>query len=114
MKKKKKIAARRKTLIPVRKKRVREVSVERYLVQQGRLIGIEFRKLVMPGFTGAPDRIGNIGKGRAMYVEAKTKAGKLSPRQIRAQNELLAEGAIVCNVYTRADVDSILDFHLAQ
>ena len=49
-------------------------------------------KFTSPGFTGVPDRIVLLPKGKTIFVELKKIGGKLSPRQIRVHQILRDKG----------------------
>jgi hypothetical protein len=46
------------------------------------------------GLVGSSDIIGHTGQGRAVYIEIKTKSGKLSKDQVKFQSMVLKSNCI--------------------
>lgn len=60
---------------------MRESSIEKKFVGELRKLGCVAYKFVSPGNDGVPDRLVITPRGRVIFVELKTDAGKLSPVQ---------------------------------
>lgn len=84
-----------------------EAYVEDYLVEQAEKIGFLCPKFVSPGNSGVPDRI-LIGNGHTVFVETKSKVGKLRPLQQYRIKELKKRGATVYVINTRKQVNELL------
>lgn len=76
----------------------REREIEASLKANIEAEGGLFLKWVSPGNNGVPDRI-LIYNGRVIFVELKTKPGKLSPIQVHQQERLRKAGATVVTTY---------------
>lgn len=76
----------------------REREIEASLKANIEAEGGLFLKWVSPGNDGVPDRI-LIYNGRVIFVELKTKPGKLSPIQVHQQERLRKAGATVVTTY---------------
>lgn len=99
---------------------MREIKVEEYLRDRVTELGGYCRKVVFPGFRGAPDRlIGwpnsvalNIVCGHAplhLFVEMKRPGGPgATGQQEREHKRLRAIGFIVEVAHTREEVDRII------
>lgn len=85
-----------------------EARVKKGIEEAGGL----FWKLVSPGNDGVPDRIALLS-GRTVFVELKTKTGKLSKLQRYQIGRLLSHGQQVCVVRGgKAAEDFIRDIRL--
>ena len=84
-----------------------EAYVEDYLVKQCKKRDILCWKLTCPGISGVPDRL-LIGHGKILFVETKSKVGKLRKLQEKIINAMINHGAIVYTANTREVVDEIL------
>lgn len=71
---------------------MREKEVEKKLVDGIRKLGGCAYKWVSPGRDGVPDRIVLMPGGRIWFIELKTNAGRLSPRQEYQLNFLASLG----------------------
>jgi len=69
---------------------VRESTLEKYLVAEVKKRGGKCLKLV--GYVGIPDRLILLPGGTAIFVELKTKQGKLSPLQVYWSKILIGLG----------------------
>lgn len=86
---------------------LRERDVEKMLVQGvKKLSGIAY-KWVSPGNSGVPDRIVILPGGRVIFVELKTKHGRLSEVQ-KAQIKRLTERG--CEVHTLYGIEDVLTY----
>lgn len=74
---------------------MRERDIEAKLVRMVRERGGLCYKWVSPGNPGVPDRIVITPGGRTIFVELKTRAGRLSAIQKRQQAQLGERGADV-------------------
>lgn len=92
---------------------MREKDVERILVTGVRKLGGVAFKFVSPGNDGVPDRLVVMPGGQIWFVELKTDAGRLSPRQVAQTNRLNRLGCRTVVLYGAADVADFLR-HLQQ
>lgn len=92
---------------------IRENNVEKYLDEEVKKLGGITRKWVSPGCDGVPDRI-VIVEGIIEFVEVKTVDGKLSVRQTREIEELMAHGAKCHVVYGLTSVNTYINKLKAQ
>lgn len=86
-----------------------EKDIERYLIRQ-----VERRKGLCLKYhpdtdTGMPDRLILLPGGRLFWVELKRENGKLSQMQIYQQNRLRALGQRCFVVWSKEDVDRLLE-----
>lgn len=72
-----------------------EKEVEKCLVDGIKGIGGMCLKFVSPSTVGVPDRIAIIPPGRVVFVELKTKTGRLSKMQQYVIREMRVRGAHV-------------------
>lgn len=89
-----------------------ENKVEQYLVDE-----VEKReglaiKVKRAGVKGVPDRI-VILNFMTVFVECKSKQGKLEDHQIRLFNKMGAAGALIFVVNDRETVDNFIQFMMA-
>lgn len=84
-----------------------EGIIEKYLVRQAKFHGFLCYKFISPSNSGVPDRI-LIGNGHTIFVETKSKTGKLSELQKEIIKEMKKQGATVYVPYTKKQVDSII------
>lgn len=91
---------------------IRENKIEKYLDEEVKRIfnGIT-RKWISPGHDGVHDRILFISNLPAIFVEVKTKNGKLSAIQKREHERLKKTGTIskLITVYGKNDVDILIE-----
>ena len=88
---------------------VSERAIERYLTDRVRDMGGVCLKYSNPGMAGYPDRVCLLPGGVTVWVELKSRDGRLSGIQrIRiAGMRRMGHTVYVCR--SRADVDSVLD-----
>jgi|SRR6185503_6946382 len=100
-------------------KPIRERDIERYLVQQVKLLGGEVRKVRWIGRTGAPDRLVMLppaaerftygsDDGRTIWVELKAPGVLPEPHQMREHTRMRRMGQRVKVVDSFAAVDQVL------
>jgi len=87
---------------------MREKNIERYLVEQVKLVGGFAIKLTSPGNTGVPDRVVILPGGRTIFVELKSPTGKLSVKQQYWVRKLGDVGADVLVISSREQVDELV------
>jgi len=85
-----------------------EKSIERRLVDGVKSVGGKAYKFISPGSPGAPDRIVVLPGGVVMFVELKTKNGKLSAYQEMRIAELRNLNVDVYVLNGKAEVDWFL------
>lgn len=86
-----------------------EGVVEHYLVRRAAQQGILCLKLEFINVAGAPDRL-LIHQGAVWFVECKREQhGQVRKQQKYRQWQLQQAGAMVVNVFTRDDVDRLLE-----
>ncbi len=86
---------------------MREVAVEKKLIEGAYKLGFWAPKFVSPGNDGMPDRI-LVGHGRVIFVELKTDRGTLSPVQKSQIGRLKKYGQEVHVLYGASGVDNFL------
>lgn len=67
-------------------------------------------KFVSPGNTGVPDRIVILRTGKVIFVELKTKYGRLSPIQKRQLQRLNARKAQSAVIRGEKEMNDFLDY----
>lgn len=85
-----------------------EKQVELILKRGIERVGGKAYKFISPGNNGVPDRLVCLPGGRIIFVELKTKTGRLSAlqkRQIEILKKLCLEVIVLCGV---ADVKEFL------
>lgn len=87
---------------------VRERDVEKYLVQEMEKLGLACIKFVPEQLPGMPDRMVLLEDGRVMWVELKTKGGRLSAIQKYRHEWLRKQGHGVWIVWDRGQVDAMV------
>lgn len=85
----------------------RERDIESNLRRSVEKMGGIAMKFTSPGNDGVPDRI-IILQGEILFVELKTKAGRLSPVQVWQQERIRRAGAGVVTLYGAAGVEDFL------
>ncbi|MCM3897074.1 VRR-NUC domain-containing protein [Gordonia sputi] len=89
-----------------------ERTVERYLVDRCRDLGILCHKYVSPGHAGVPDRLllGHDARGDAvsLFVEVKRPGEKPRPSQVGMITTMRDHGAHVVVTDSRTAVDEVL------
>lgn len=86
----------------------RERDIEQYLVQQIRRLGGKAYKWTSPGNAGVPDRIVFLPQGRVVFVELKTRTGKLTRLQRIQIETIKGLGQDVRVLYGREQVEEFL------
>lgn len=86
-----------------------ESTIERRLVDGVKALGGKAWKFTSPGHAGVPDRIVMLPGGRLIFVELKTKTGRLTPLQIETHNQIRALGFEVQTLYGKDYVEVFLD-----
>ena len=84
-----------------------EKEVERYLIAAVRKRGGLCLKFVSPGWSGAPDRLVLLPKGRAIFVEVKRPGEKARPLQERRRQQLSKIGFLAEVVDSYKAVDEL-------
>jgi G:T-mismatch repair DNA endonuclease (very short patch repair protein) len=84
---------------------VRESTNETHLRKVARKHGFIVRKLAWVGRRNAPDDALMKSPGIIIFVELKTKGGKLSPGQIREHERLRAMGFRVAVLWSKEAID---------
>lgn len=88
---------------------MREASIERKIVNAIRSKGGLCLKWVSPGFTGVPDRIAILPKGKILFIEVKKPGtGKLAERQKRVGDLLRLLGCTVITADCLEDLDGYI------
>lgn len=87
----------------------RERDAERYLRAEIERMGGLFLKWTSPGCDGVPDRIVLLPGRRVIFVEMKTKTGRLSRVQEYMIRKLIGIGQQVCVVYGKAAAADFAD-----
>lgn len=86
-----------------------EKIVEAYLRDRMKSIGGRAYKWVSPGTVGVPDRICVFPSGRIAFVEVKGTGGRLSAAQECQITKLLALECRVYVVWSRFEVDHMIE-----
>lgn len=87
---------------------MREIVIERYLVERVRSKGGEVRKVRWIGRKGAPDRVAMLPGGRLIWVEVKAPGEQPEPHQAREHARMRRTGQCVEVVDSFARVDEVL------
>lgn len=89
---------------------VRESLIEGYLRQRVRDAGGMCIKLAPAGYVGIPDRLVLLPCGVVVFIECKKpRGGKIGRLQYVWRDKLIALGLRHAFVFTREDVDEIID-----
>lgn len=88
---------------------MRESAIEAKLLQGVKAAGGLCLKFVSPGNPGVMDRIIILPGGRVIFVELKTKVGRLSDLQKWQRGEFQKRGADVRVLKGVGDVDAFLE-----
>lgn len=88
---------------------MRESTIERRLVEGVKALGGKAWKFTSPGHAGVPDRIVLLPGGRLVFVELKTKTGRLTPLQIETHNQIRQLGFEVRTLYGSQYVEGFLE-----
>ena len=85
-----------------------EKEIEQYLTSQAKKYGGYALKWVCPSWTGVPDRIILMPKGRIGFIETKAPGKEPRPQQLRWQERLRALGFLSFKADNKADIDRYL------
>ena len=91
-----------------RKVPTRESDIESKMRSKLRQAGMGFYKFTSPGTSGVPDRIVLVPGGRVIFVELKTKEGRLSDIQKVTQAKMRRQGAEIYTLYGWEDVEHFM------
>jgi Holliday junction resolvase len=83
----------------------REANVERSFCDRLKRSGCLVYKFISPGNNGVPDRIVITPQGRVIFVELKTKIGKLRGDQVCQIRKLVRHGQYVRVLHGADEVD---------
>lgn len=88
---------------------MREASIERKIVNAIKSKGGLCLKWVSPGFTGVPDRIAILPRGKILFIEVKKPGtGRLAERQKRVADLLRQLGCIVITADSLEDLNGYI------
>lgn len=87
---------------------MRERDVESYLIKRVESIGFKCLKFIPDQVNGMPDRIIMLPGSRVLWVELKTKGGKLSEIQKLRHAELAKLGQDVVVVWNKEQADELV------
>lgn len=87
----------------------REREVERHLVQEMAKLGIECIKWVPDQLPGMPDRLCLLPGGMVLWIELKTKGGRLSEIQKYRHQWLRSQGHEVKVIWSSEQVDELIE-----
>ena len=87
---------------------MREKDIETWLKAGVEKLGGLFLKFISLGNDGVPDRIAIFPDGRIVFVELKTRRGRLSAVQEYQIDRLIGLHQQVCVVYGQADAEAFL------
>lgn len=85
-----------------------EKSIEKYLVEECKKIGLLCLKYTNPNQVGYPDRLIIMPEGRVIWVELKSKGKKPSQVQEYRHEELRSIGHVVKVISSKETVDDLL------
>ena len=86
-----------------------EKIIEQYLKERIEELGGVCWKWTSPGMRGAPDRVVLHPHIGVVFVELKSKAGKLSVHQRKAFTQISAAGGTVFVIDSKSGVDNFID-----
>lgn len=87
---------------------MKESQIEKYMVCKVKEHGGLCLKFMSPGHPGVPDRIVITPNGKTIYVELKTKVGRMSDIQKWQITEMQKRGVDVRVLYGMDDVKEFL------
>lgn len=90
-------------------------GVAAYLVKEVKARNGYIRKVCFEQRRGAPDyliKVRGLFKGKPFWVETKAPLGRAAEHQIREHNALRKAGFIVLLIYTKTQVDQLLNGEL--
>lgn len=85
-----------------------EKEIEKYFKHSIERMGGKTWKFTSPGVSGVVDRIAALPDGRTLWVELKTKGGKLSELQKRHGAELIKLKQNYTVLWSKEDVDAYI------
>lgn len=85
-----------------------ERNIERFFAKQIKAAGGIALKLISPGFSGLPDRLVLLPKGRIYFVELKAPGKSPRPLQLAAHRILLNLGFNVLTIDSRERVKEFI------
>lgn len=93
----------------------RETTIESHLHRRMKAIGGKAKKTRSTGDSGWPDRdlLAPALKGKVILAETKTIGGYVSKIQAKTHRELRAMGYVVVVLWTREQVDTLVDSIIA-
>lgn len=90
-------------------RKVRESSVEKFLVKKCEERGWRCLKFLSTNCVGMPDRLIVLPGGRVEWAEIKTDGGELTEMQKFRHEELRKLGHAVHVVWSKADADALVE-----
>lgn len=84
---------------------MKESEIEKYFKWRIERMGGKTWKFTSPGVSGVVDRIAALPDGRTLWVELKTKGGKLSELQKRHGLELIKLNQLYKVLWTKEQID---------
>jgi len=90
--------------------KVKEVTVESYLVKEVEKIDGQAYKFTSPGRRNVPDRYCVFHNNIDAFVECKRPGATLRQGQVRESRRLEARGKLVIKVSTKKEVDTFILF----
>ena len=88
---------------------MKESQIERHLVQGVKACGGKCMKFISPSLPGVPDRIVLTPDGRVIFIELKSKTGRLATVQRWVIGEMRGRGADVRVLRGMDQVKSFLE-----
>lgn len=86
-----------------------ESGIQRSIVTELRKRGAFVVKLQLIGFTGLPDLVVFLPRGRLLLMEVKRLGGKLSPRQVHVFGILERLGHVVHVVFSKSEAIEVYE-----
>ena len=87
---------------------MKESEIEKYFKWRIERMGGKSWKFTSPGVSGVVDRIAALPDGRTLWVELKTKGGKLSELQKRHGLELIKLKQNYTVLWTKEQIDAYI------
>ena len=87
---------------------MKESEIEKYFKWRIERMGGKTWKFTSPGVSGVVDRIAALPDGRTLWVELKTKGGKLSELQKRHGIELTSLNQNYTVLWTKEQIDAYI------
>lgn len=85
-----------------------EKSIERYLVDKAKDLGMPCLKYSNPNMVGYPDRLLVLPDARVVWIELKSRGKKPTKIQLARHEELRRIGHAVRVIDNKADIDELL------